>query len=320
MLETEQIKRKQDGNALVNWWYRISTPRNLSTSTPKEREYLRRARFTSTIALILLVAAMLGLIATLTQNNPVIVFTSIFGIICHISTLIFNKKGWLNLSGITCMAGILVGILGPLAMQGKLSIGSLPIFYILSVTEIIVAAIFPPVMILICCGINSLITIVALYTFPKDSELQTLMAHEMAISMVVPIILYVILGFTLFFVVRNYLDTIARADRAEEIARLQQHIAQVEHERAAEKDTLQYGIEQLSKTMAEIANGNWDARVSLQGHVLWPVAGPLNTLLNRAQKWRLDSMELARIKKGSHEVNTSPLTETSPAKDRYNRW
>jgi hypothetical protein len=70
----------------------------------------------------------------------------------------------------------------------------------------------------------------------------------------------------------------ARADRAEEIARL-------EHAIVEQTRQLEQGIEAIRQTHALVANGDYSARAPLsQDHILWQIAYSLNTLIQRLQR------------------------------------
>jgi hypothetical protein len=71
---------------------------------------------------------------------------------------------------------------------------------------------------------------------------------------------------------------IARADRAEEIARL-------EHAIVEQTRQLEQGIEAIRQTHARVANGDYSARAPLnQEHILWQIAYSLNNLIQRLQR------------------------------------
>jgi hypothetical protein len=71
---------------------------------------------------------------------------------------------------------------------------------------------------------------------------------------------------------------IHRADRAEEIAAL-------EHQIAAQKQQLEYGMQQILQTHVRAANGDLSARAPLaQDNMLWQIAQSLNNLLTRLQR------------------------------------
>lgn len=71
---------------------------------------------------------------------------------------------------------------------------------------------------------------------------------------------------------------IVRADRAEEVARLEHYVAD-------SKRQLDQGIQQILDTHIRAANGDFSARAPMnQDNVLWQIAASLNNLLGRLQK------------------------------------
>jgi len=88
-------------------------------------------------------------------------------------------------------------------------------------------------------------------------------------------------------------QAIARADRATEIASLERIMAEQAQMEAEQKRELEKSIQQIVQTHSQVANGDFAARVPLnRGAVLWEVAGSLNNLLSRLQRWRQDSLKL----------------------------
>lgn len=93
-----------------------------------------------------------------------------------------------------------------------------------------------------------------------------------------PIGLQIIVAVVTYLWVRSALRAIARADRAEEVAELQQREAERTHQ-------LESGIQQLLRTQVRAANGDLTARANLsQDNILWQVGISLNFLLTRLQK------------------------------------
>ncbi len=71
---------------------------------------------------------------------------------------------------------------------------------------------------------------------------------------------------------------IVRADRAEEVARLEHYVAD-------SKRQLDQGIQQILDTHIRAANGDFSARAPMnQDNLLWQIAASLNNLLGRLQK------------------------------------
>ena len=77
---------------------------------------------------------------------------------------------------------------------------------------------------------------------------------------------------------RSVDNAIARADQAEELARL-------EHAFAEQTRQLEQGIREIQQVHVRVANGDFNARAPLaQDHILWQIAYSLNNLIQRVQR------------------------------------
>jgi hypothetical protein len=77
---------------------------------------------------------------------------------------------------------------------------------------------------------------------------------------------------------RSVDNAIARADQAEELARL-------EHAFAEQTRQLEQGIREIQQIHVRVANGDFKARAPLaQDHILWQIAYSLNNLIQRLQR------------------------------------
>ena len=100
----------------------------------------------------------------------------------------------------------------------------------------------------------------------------------------------ILVAFVSWLWVKSASKAIARADRAETIAKL-------EHELADQKQKMEGGIQEILRTHVEVANGNLSARAPLtQDNVLWQIARALNTLLVRLQRSALAEHKLHQVK------------------------
>jgi methyl-accepting chemotaxis protein len=99
-----------------------------------------------------------------------------------------------------------------------------------------------------------------------------------------------------YLLVRIMHQSIARADRAEEIGKLQKALLKQEHAVAEQKRALDASIQQIIQTQRRVANGDLEARVPLtQENVLWEVAGSLNNLLNRMRRGIQAEQQIAQL-------------------------
>jgi hypothetical protein len=87
-----------------------------------------------------------------------------------------------------------------------------------------------------------------------------------------------------------------RADRAEEIARL-------EHAAAEQRRQLETGVQQLLETHVRLANGDFSARAPLiKDNLLWQVAASLNNLTTRMQNAFRAEHQLRRLEEELHRL------------------
>jgi len=111
-----------------------------------------------------------------------------------------------------------------------------------------------------------------------------------------PIVLEIVVAFLTFILIRQLQKTIEKSEQQEEMIRLQRLIAAQEQREVEQARLLEEGIIQIAQTLMQISRGNLEARAMVtQGSVLWPIAGPLNTLLNRARDWRQSDIQYRRM-------------------------
>jgi hypothetical protein len=98
--------------------------------------------------------------------------------------------------------------------------------------------------------------------------------------------IHIIASGVMWILVNNLKVALQRADRAEEIAKLQHDVAAMTSAQAEQKQALERQIEDIVQVHVQVANGNLSARVPLTPGTLWQLAGPLNVLIGRYQRAR----------------------------------
>lgn len=291
----------------INWWCAISLPQRPPAATPGEREHERYARLTAIMLFVIL--------CTFVPLSPVMLFFSPASptapplAICLACVLtaswISGRMGRQIISASCIILYTFLGVTVPL-MTTPLDASLIPLFSIFTISIILAGALMPPVAALItglasCLDIG-LIALVSLNinTFNQGSQLHMLTVNTLSTAVIVPILIQVVIAIIVYATMGNLISAVRRADRAEEIVDLQTEIA--EHERKQQRDQkqLEEGLEKIAAAHARIANGDYQARVSLNdGHVLWSIAVPLNNLLNRLQAWKYDSDGLLMTRQAS---------------------
>lgn len=290
----------------LSWWYRISMPVRPPDTTPKARERTRYARLTSTFLLVLLVitvpTAPLNFVNAYTVAGPIIAVIALgmIGLAWLFSWLGYNwvAAGWLVVNITTTTAGnMLVNPLDP---------SLIPLFSTFVISVILAGALMPPVAAIVVALMNSgLILFITLMPLqpPTAAYVEMMEKGLYSITVVLPIIMQIIIAFLIYAIMRSLLETIRRADRAEEIIALQQEIAERDRARMQERQQLEEGISVIAKVHSDVANGNFTARVPVGSeHVLWKVAVPLNNLLNRIQPWKSNADQYERMQAATRQV------------------
>lgn len=313
------------------WWYGVSLPHHPSTTSPMERERERYARLTAAL-LLLFVCAILPLM-------PIMLFFSTaspsarpdaIGIICILTlSWVSGRMGAQRFSAICIIGCTFLAISGPL-LTHPLDPSLVPLFSVFTISIILAGALIAPMAALITGLISCLyICLFAALSlnpgaYNQVSQLHYQTINAVAIAVLLPIVIQIIVAVIDYMIMRNLLIAIRRADRAEEIVALQTTIVEHERARLREQKQLEEGLEKIAEVHARIANGDYQARVSLnEGDVLWSIAIPLNNLLNRIQTWKNDAevllithraaryiAEQIRISLQTERKREIPLTKT----------
>lgn len=293
----------------LRWWDRVSMPPAIPGANPAQRERQRQAQLISRFLLVIFGLTLLGTPTILTQTNRLISLTTGVSYLFYIATLFFNRANRTLIAGFCCMIGLVIGIMTPLLFQGAgIDVGTLAIYYLFAIVEIISCALLPPAMVFLVAFLDSAVICLSLTLQPKLPTLQALVQSNLMGVLIPPILMQAVVAAVMFLLISNLLQAIRRADRAEEITKLQREIVSYEQAKAQDKQQLEDALQQIASVHAQVANGNLNARVSLtEGDVLWTVAIPLNNLLSRAQKWKRDSDMLTQLR----DANFTPSPGSS---------
>ena len=111
-----------------------------------------------------------------------------------------------------------------------------------------------------------------------------------------PISLQIVVAAIAYMWVRSALRAAVRADRAEEIAALQQAKTELQQREVEQKHLMDMGINELLQGLTLGVNGQ-DTSINLrQDHMLWKVGNAVNLLLIRLRRTRLVDQENNRLR------------------------
>ena len=125
---------------------------------------------------------------------------------------------------------------------------------------------------------------------PKSPEVLSLPPGGYFNACFVPLTTHLIVVLLNVYWTSSMRNEMKRANRAEEVNKLIEELAEQQQQAIEEKQRLEESVQQIVHVHTQVANGDLNARVPLdQGNVLWLIAGSLNNLLSRLQRWRLDA-------------------------------
>jgi hypothetical protein len=276
-------------------WYSLASSRDPGRNAPfQEMERFRRSRTGSTIILplfvLLLVAIPAGYVGTNSSLIPIVI-GSFFTL--GIAT-VFNRLGKVNVAGVLVVLTFLAfPILSIITTQDGLSVLILPLYGLLVLPLLCAVSFLPAWWVFVVAAGNCIFTWVSLMYLPRTAELSALLTIALAGTITPIILVQMSIAIVAYFWVQSSTQAIMRADRAEELARLEHDMASQAEKAAQEKQQLEASIQKIVETHMRVANGEFSARVPLgEGNVLWRVAVPLNNLIKRAESWRAENIRL----------------------------
>ncbi len=292
-------------NLFLRWWYAIAAPPAVAADAPRrERELVRKGRFISLVVLIIIVTSipLYFLQAGPTLYVPLSIC---FVLLCF--GLLLNRMGKTRLAGVLTVITLEASMCSYLLMSGLLTPGfstlSLVSFYTLLEPELIAIALFSPRVTLPLGLFNCLFVLSMLFFLPKAPDLSLLIAaaplaiYYTSISNMIIVILVSILWAS------SMMREMRRADRAEDVNKLTQALALRQQLALQEKRQLEESIEKLTDVHVQAATGNFQVRVPLdQQDALWPMTGPLNSLLARLQHWQHEMQNRQNIEQAVQQA------------------
>lgn len=292
------IEQRQT-NRIFRLWYRITSPPEPKGSTTfEERERFRRGRTGSQILLALFVLYLSAFPAAFAGTNIFLAVILVAAIIAMILATVLNQKGYVTLAGIIVVIAITASpVTNIVTTPGGLNSSVFPVFSILVLPLMCAVSFLPPWWVFVVAAGNCIFTLFAMTLLPHTKELDAVLNVAFA-GIVTPIILsQMIVSVVAYLWVTGAVRAIMRADRAEEIARLEHDLALKAEMAAQQKEQLEASIQKVVDTHTRVANGDFSARVPLtRDNILWQISGSLNNLLSRLQRLRQDANELMQVK------------------------
>lgn len=297
--------RPHQESSFLRWWYRLaSPPEPESTASYKAMERFRRGRAGSQIILGLYILLIIAIPAGFVGTNIYLIPIVIGSLLALILGTILNRLGMITVAGIiVVLTFVAFPITNIVTTPGGLSMLVLPLYGLLILPLLCAVSFLPPWWVFVTALANCAFTVYSLTYLPRTAELSAILAIAFA-GILTPIILsQAIVSIVAFAWVQGNSLALGRADRAEELARLEHDLALQAEVASQQKQLLEASIQKIIETHMRVANGDFNARVPLtEDNVLWQISGSLNNLLARAQRLRQDSFELQQIRQALHQA------------------
>jgi hypothetical protein len=291
-------RTRQENILWRSWYYLTAPPEPKGEASFQQIEQFRRGRTGSQIILALYFLLLISIPARFVGTNTDLIPIVIGAACALLIATVLNRMGLINTAGaIVVLTFVAFPIVNIVATPGGLSMLVLPLFGLLVLPLLCAVSFLPPWWVFVVALANILFTLYSLTYLPRTAELSAILAIAFA-GIVTPIILSQVLVSVVAFVwVRSSTHALLRADRAEELARLEHDLALQSEEAAQQKQRLEGSIQKIVETHMRVANGDFNARVPVtEENVLRQISGPLNNLLARTQRWRQDASELYQVK------------------------
>ncbi len=280
------IVRRQ---GLVGWWLNLTAP--IWPSQPisiGERERLRKAELTS-FSLLASFAFLIALVSNSLADPTTAQAVGLLAILLIIAAFL-NRTGHTRIAAyFVPFSMLLILILAVVSAPAGLQLVGFPI-YDLCVIPIILSSLTGDRQAPWLFSVFSIAFVVLTFTLERHAVITVApgvkfdpIGYEESIFGFYGLInrhIALIFFAALFgwMGARSVDNAIARADRAEEVARLQLLILE-------QKQQLEAGIQAIQQVQVRVANGDYKARVPLpDDHILWQVAFSLNTMIQRLER------------------------------------
>lgn len=285
----EQEQTRPQGS----WWLRLTAPPGTANydqaGDRAQREYLRRAGLTSVISPFIFVAPLL-LLQQVADFSQIIATAALMFLV--VLALIFNRFEKQVTAALLLILAMDGAIEGALLSAGSLGSGWLLTFDLFAIPLVAVAVLLNRRYLWFFMILHIAFILGDFFLMPHAKDLENLITlwHGPAIAFARPIIIQIGLALLSNLSVRSTDQAISRADRAEDIAKLEREIAN-------SKQQLERDAQTLREALAQIASGNFKVRVQVpQGTVLWDIARSINNMLQRFERYGLSEHELNRTK------------------------
>ncbi len=281
-------------------------PVPVTNVTVAVRDRFQRKQIVNATLLVIVLFQLVNLPGALMMHSAMDIGTVVLGLaLCGVAAL-FNQVGKITIVSILLIAVVDLGCgLMLLTSPMGLDVSDLSVFDVLLVSELIAVSLLPAISVFPVALSNILFILAVIALMPHTMNLNMMLESNMAYNTIVqPVSLQIVVAVVSYIWVRSALRAIARADRAEEIARLQRREAELLSREMERTGLLNAGSEHLLNVLVRAANGDHMARADLvQNHPLWRVGNAINVLLSRTRRPERAEQEAKQLRIANARLN-----------------
>ena len=281
------------------WWFRLSVPPEPPASADfATRDRARRGRLGGSLLFGLLAITVLSVFLGL--GDPATFISALIGVGAVIIAVVLNRSGFVNVAGVIMVAipalVIVLSLLG--APNGELDAFYFPLFDLLVISQVIAASLLAPGAVLLVTLAVIGFTVGDILLQPHAASLNPVFQTSDGLLNIIgrPVAFQLIVGVIGFLWARNTVQSIRRADRAEELAELERRELERTHE-------LEEGVRQLLAVHVHLANGDFNVRApAIRNSLLWQIGSSLNNLVARLGRLAQAEFVLRRTQEEANRI------------------
>ena len=286
------------------WWFRLSVPPEPPASADfATRDRARRGRLAGSLLFGMLLLMIVAV--PISWADPHSRMSAIVGVGAVVLAVILNRRGFVNVAGVIMVALPALVIASSIIYadvpkdKPAEAFFYLPLLSLLALSEVIAASLLAPIGVLIVMlviigfTVGDLVLQLSTYDALKP-YFQTTDGRLQLFGL--PIAFQLIVGLIGFLWARSTVQSIRRADRAEELAELERRELERTHE-------LEEGVRQLLAVHVHLANGDFNVRApAIRNSLLWQIGSSLNNLVARLGRLAQAEFVLRRTQEEANRV------------------
>ncbi len=280
------------------------------------QENLRRSQMVS-VLLVLVVAAICVLIPDV-FIQPHLIVSLLVDIGLGLLAAVLNRAGKITLAGLICILLVDLGVTAAI-LNSPTGLNSLaPSIFSLYLIAVLDAGVVLSRPWIVAIGVVQMGLILALFTLvPPDASLILLIKSDyngQGYPILVPAILLIMCTTAIVWLYSAGVErALMRASRAEELAEARARIHEQARQITEQNQRLEQGIVMLQEVHARLANGDYMARVNLQGNELLPLGVSLNLLAERLSRSGRVQQDYQRLEEAIQQLVRSCAALTQGA-------